>query len=315
MINADKLVKFYDTFQALKGVSFEVKPGEILGFLGPNGAGKTTCMKILTGYMPPTSGSATINGLSLDDDSLQIRQIMGYLPESTPLYGDMMVYDYLGYVANMRDVPAEKVHKKIITVAKTCDLKAFIKKDISQLSKGQRQRVGLAQAMIHDPQYMILDEPTSGLDPNQIVEIRELIKTLGKERTIILSTHNLPEVQATCNRVLIINEGEIVAHGGRDELLAEQGVPRISVKIGSANGALEKKQVRETLKSYAGFSRVVDASDEGAQIFAFEVEGQKDGGDLRRTMFEFAVEQKWVLLEMRKHELNLENIFRKLTSN
>ncbi|MCA9521979.1 MAG: ATP-binding cassette domain-containing protein [Myxococcales bacterium] len=314
MIKVDNLVKYYDTFQALKNVSFTVNKGEILGFLGPNGAGKTTCMKILTGYMPPTSGSASINGMDIRDDSLTVRQILGYLPESTPLYTDMMVGEFLAYVAAIREIPDGDVKARITEVAKTCDLKAFINKSIGQLSKGQRQRVGLAQAMIHRPQYLVLDEPTSGLDPNQIIEIRELIRELGKDRTIILSTHNLPEVRATCNKMLIIHEGKIVLHGSPEELEEQhRQAPRVIVKIASGNGELKKTDVRKKLDQSTAFTRVVEKDDEGNGVFSFEIEGQKGEGDLRRVMFQYVVAQNWVLLEMRQQEMNIENIFRQLT--
>lgn len=314
MIKVQNLVKFYDRFQALKGVSFSVEKGSIMGFLGPNGAGKTTCMKILTGYMPPSAGSATVEGMDVEADSLKVRTLMGYLPESTPLYPDMIVYDFLGYVAQMRDIPQELRHKKILNVVKTCHLRQFVSKDIGQLSKGQRQRVGLAQAMIHDPQYLVLDEPTSGLDPNQIIEIRELIKELGQKRTIILSTHNLPEVQASCDRVLIIHEGNLVAIGSTEELTGgSQKIPRVQIKLASGNGAVSKQDLRNRLNGHGAVTKVVDEADEADDVFSFQVEGRQGEGDLRHALFRFAVDNNLVLLEMKKKETNLEGVFQQLT--
>ena len=207
------LTKSYGSVKAVDDISFEVHHGEIVGFLGPNGAGKTTTMRMLTSFLSPTSGSVSIEGKDIKEFSLETRKLIGYLPEQNPLYHDMNVMDYLEFTARLQGVPKTNTAKKVREMIGVCGLSTVKHMDIGQLSKGYRQRVGLAQAMIHDPKILIMDEPTSGLDPNQIVEIRNLIRQLGREKTVILSTHILPEVQATCNRVLIISHGKIVADG------------------------------------------------------------------------------------------------------
>ena len=220
-IVVENLTKKYGSQRAVDNISFEVKTGEVLGFLGPNGAGKTTTMKILTCFMAPNDGDAKINGLSIHEHQDEIKRNIGYLPESNPLYQDMPVLEYLEFVAELQGVPKEKIQERIAEMVILTGLNKEKHKIISELSKGYRQRVGLAQAMIHDPDILILDEPTTGLDPNQIVEIRKLIKELGKEKTVILSTHILPEVEATCDRIIIINNGKIVADG-TSEVLRKQ---------------------------------------------------------------------------------------------
>ncbi len=217
-IVVNNLTKKFGSQRAVDNISFEVKTGEILGFLGPNGAGKTTTMKILTCYMAPSDGDAKINNLSILESQDEIKKKIGYLPENNPLYFDMPVLDYLKFVADLQGVQKDKIQDRIAEMVYVCGLNVEKHKKIGELSKGFRQRVGLAQAMIHDPEILILDEPTTGLDPNQIVEIRKLIKELGKQKTVILSTHILPEVEATCDRILIINNGKIVADGTSDML-------------------------------------------------------------------------------------------------
>jgi len=217
-IVVNNLTKKFGSQRAVDNISFEVKTGEILGFLGPNGAGKTTTMKILTCYMAPSDGDAKINDLSILEYQDEIKKKIGYLPENNPLYHDMPVLDYLKFVADLQGVPKERIQNRITQMVHVCGLNVEKHKKIGELSKGFRQRVGLAQAMIHDPEILILDEPTTGLDPNQIVEIRKLIKEIGKHKTVILSTHILPEVEATCDRILIINKGKIVADGTSDML-------------------------------------------------------------------------------------------------
>src|SRR5512140_2504419 len=218
MIEVERLTRTFGTTVAVRDISFSVARGEVLGFLGPNGAGKTTTMRILTGYLPPDSGTVTIAGFNVDTDSIEVRRRMGYLPESATLYEDMGVIDYLEYVAEMRGFKGAERTRRVSRMIDVCGLGSMVAKSIGQLSRGFRQRVGLAQAMIHDPDLLVLDEPTSGLDPNQIVEIRDLIRTLGREKTIILSTHILPEVQATCSRVMIISDGSLVADDTPDGL-------------------------------------------------------------------------------------------------
>ncbi len=211
MIQFKELSKNYGDVIALKKISFEVKKGEILGLLGPNGAGKTTTYRILTGYLKPTSGTVTVKGQDIREDIIEIKKLIGYLPESAPIYRDMLVYDYLNYIADIRTVDRNKKLEHIKNLADICSLNNVMHKTIDELSKGYRQRVGIAHALMGDPEILVLDEPTSGLDPNQIVETREIIKRIGKEKTIIFSTHILSEAEATCNRVVIMNEGEIVA--------------------------------------------------------------------------------------------------------
>src|SRR5437867_1704859 len=234
-ILVSNLTKYYGSSKAVDDISFEVHSGEILGFLSPNGAGKTTTMRVITCYLMPSSGSAQVEGMNVVDDSLEVRKLVGYLPEQNPLYLDMNVLEYLEYAAQLQGVLKAMITRRMREMVEVCGLGEMKHKDIGQLSKGFRQRVGLAAAMIHDPKVLILDEPTSGLDPNQIVEIRSLIQNLGKQKTVVLSTHILPEVQATCNRVVIINRGKIVADGpikdlrqslhGREKLILEVEVP------------------------------------------------------------------------------------------
>ncbi|HTP13080.1 MAG TPA: ATP-binding cassette domain-containing protein, partial [Bacteroidota bacterium] len=230
------LTKFYGTEKAVDDISFDVKTGEILGFLGPNGAGKTTTMKVITCYLPPTAGSVEVEGFTVADHSFEVRGKIGYLPELNPLYLDMNVLEYLEYSAQLFGIRNALLRERMGEMIEVCGLGDVRHKDIGELSKGYRQRVGLAQAMIHDPQVLILDEPTSGLDPNQIVEIRALIKELGKEKTVILSTHILSEVQSTCSRVLIINDGKLVADDAPERLQAGEG-GSIAVVLASRSGA------------------------------------------------------------------------------
>jgi len=310
MIAVQNLTKKYGENKALDNVSFEVHDGEVLGFLGPNGAGKSTTMKIITGFISPTEGTALVDNLDIVDNSFEIRSQVGYLPESNPLYSDMKVWEYLQFVAAARQIPKDKRKGAIKRMTDVCGLKDVIGKGIDQLSKGYRQRVGLAQAMIHDPDILIMDEPTSGLDPNQIVEIRDLIKKIGKEKTIILSTHILPEVQATCSRVVIINQGKIVAQGTTEELTASTaGREVVYVKLRG-----DREKIRSTISEY-GFVKSVSSSGEepgGVYGFSIETEGQKDA---REAIFKMSVSNSWTLLEMYRKQENLEDIFRRLTTS
>ena len=310
MIDVKNLTKIYGEVRALNDVTFEVRSGEVLGFLGPNGAGKTTTMKILTCFIAPTKGTASVAGTDILESSLEIRKNIGYLPESAPLYVDMRVREYLDFVADVRGIPGEAREKARRRVIDTCGLGAVVSKEIRTLSKGYRQRVGLAQAMIHDPKILILDEPTSGLDPNQIVEIRELIKSLGEERTVILSTHNLSEVQATAKRVIIIHEGKLVADGSPEELEADRGGARYNVQLassGSSREAIEK--AFRTIDSVRDVEFPGSAKDEVNMIIR-----TKGESDLRADIFHKVVDQKWVLLGLERKQVDLESIFRKLTS-
>ena len=309
MIEVSGLTKSYDDFQALKGVSFKVNSGEIVGFLGPNGAGKTTTMKILTCYMPQTSGTVTIDGKDVNQDALAVRARMGYLPESTPLYTDMLVYDYLQHVATVRGVPKDRIRERIKAACEMCGIVDRIGQSIGTLSKGYKQRVGLAQALIHDPDILILDEPTSGLDPNQIVEIRNLIKRLGENRTIILSTHNLPEVMATCTRILIIHQGKLVADGTAAELEEREAEnERLRVVLRGVDGNVARLE----LGQLAGVRKaeVVPATEAGAAVIELDA---PRGAEIRSAAFKKVVEKGWELLELTRLQLDLEGLFRKLT--
>ena len=308
MITVDKLTKHYGPVTAVSGISFEVKKGEVLGFLGPNGAGKTTTMKIITGYLSPSAGRTLVNGLDCAKDPMAVKKLIGYVPESFPLYEDMAVAEYLLYIARIRDIPGPEVQKRVKDIVGLCGLGEVVAKDISQLSRGFRQRVGLAQAIIHDPEFLILDEPTSGLDPNQIVEIRNLIKRLGQEKTVILSTHILPEVTATCNRVIIINNGSLVADGTPSELL-ERGQSSRVIRVEFAKNY---EGLREALGRVDFVEKVKPLDEPGLTGAAFEVESGKSH-DIRAKLFELAVSRSWTLLELHSEMQSLEDVFRSLT--
>src|SRR5919205_4127882 len=246
MVKVENLTKRYAGHTAIKDLSFEVGKGEIMGFLGPNGAGKTTTMRILASFMPPTSGTATIAGYDIFRQSLQARAHLGYMPENVPLYGDMRVSEYLNYRAALKGVPHRRIAERVGDVKELCGLKEVEKKLIGALAKGYRQRVGLADALVHEPDLLILDEPTSGLDPNQIRQVRDLIKNLGKQHTILLSTHILPEVEMTCSRVIIINKGRIEACDTPENLLHEirtAGGVVVEAKVGNDDGGEELKKI------------------------------------------------------------------------
>lgn len=307
-IQIENLSKRYGSQKAVDNISFSVKTGEILGFLGPNGAGKSTTMKIITGYLAMGDGDVIINGKSLRETGDEIKKHIGYLPENNPLYLDMPVIDYLAFCAALQGVKAEDIDGRIREMVKVCGLNVEKHKKIGELSKGFRQRVGLAQAMIHNPEILILDEPTTGLDPNQIVEIRKLIRELGKEKTVILSTHILPEVEATCDRILIINKGKIVADG-TSETLRKQASGTEIVKIRIEDGATSEIQFAlnklETVEQ-------VDLTDPSMNRFEIQ---SKSGQSSKRAVFKLCVERGWVLTEMGAQETRLEDIFRNLTMN
>ncbi len=308
MIEVRGLTKRYGTEKAVDAISFEVKSGEILGFLGPNGAGKTTTMKVITCYLPPTEGTVLVDGLDVRTDTLAVRQRIGYLPENTPLYREMTTYDYLVFMAMLRGVPKDRQKQRIAAMAEVCGLGDVLGKQIDALSKGYRQRVGLAQAMVHDPPILILDEPTTGLDPNQIVEIRDLIKSLGREKTVILSTHILPEVQASCDRVLIIHRGRLVADGTPSDLQTRfSGGQRLQFGVLGANG-----EVHTTLERW-GKARILDhhAAEDGTVLFDLATENKED---LRPELFRMAVEMGWTLTELHRIQADLEDVFRQLTT-
>jgi gliding motility-associated transport system ATP-binding protein len=307
-IVVDNLTKKFGSQRAVDNISFEVKTGEILGFLGPNGAGKTTTMKIITCYMAPNEGNVKVNNLSILEKQEDIKKMIGYLPENNPLYTDMPVLEYLEFVAELQNIPKEKIPKRIGEMVYVCGIDVEKHKKIGELSKGYKQRVGLAQAMIHDPEILILDEPTSGLDPNQIVEIRKLIKEIGKQKTVILSTHILPEVEATCDRILIINNGKIVADGTADMLRNRaQGQEVLRVQIGEPGNRNDVISALQKLESVA----LVDFDNVGTNSFIIN---SKQNQTSRKDIFHMCVKNNWVMTEMTPIETKLEDIFRELTT-
>ncbi len=311
-ITVQHLTKTYGEQKAIDDISFDVKTGEILGFLGPNGAGKTTTMKILTCYMPPNAGTVEVDGLNIFDHSLEVRKKIGYLPEMNPLYLDMNVLDYLEYSAQLHGLKGAAVQHRMKEMVAVCGLEEVRHKDIGELSKGYRQRVGLAQAMIHEPDVLILDEPTSGLDPNQIVEIRNLIKQLGRAKTVILSTHILTEVQATCDRVLIINEGKIVADGSPEQLQKDfHGAESITLEL-KTTATDPMEQIAPKLRSLAAINNVRLLSSNNS-LCKFELFVDK-GEDVREAAFQLAVSEGWVVLELHRKDTSLEEVFHKLTA-
>ncbi|MGA9408491.1 MAG: ATP-binding cassette domain-containing protein [Bacteroidota bacterium] len=311
-ITVRNLTKLYGEEKAIDDISFDVKTGEILGFLGPNGAGKTTTMKIITCYMPPSAGSVTVDDYDIGDHSLEVRRKIGYLPELNPLYLDMNVLEYLEYSAQLHKMQKLQIRQRMREMIEVCGLSGVRHKDIGELSKGYRQRVGLAQAMIHDPDVLILDEPTSGLDPNQIVEIRNLIRKLGSAKTVILSTHILSEVQATCDRVIIINEGKIAADGTPDQLQHEfRGSDIISIEL-KANVENGMTEIFPKIKSLANVENV-QYQNPSPGIHRLVITAGK-GSDIREDLFRQAVSEQWVLLEIHREATSLEEVFHKLTT-
>jgi len=307
-IQIENLTKTYGSQTAVNGLSFEVKTGEVLGFLGPNGAGKSTTMKMITGYIGIEKGNICIGGASIRDTATGMKQHIGYLPENNPLYLDMPVIDYLDFCAAIQGLNKEKANKRIKEMIGLCGLNLEKHKKIGQLSKGYRQRVGLAQAMIHDPKILILDEPTTGLDPNQIIEIRKLIRNLGKEKTVILSTHILPEVEATCDRILIINKGSIVADGTSETLRKQaQGNEVLRVRIEEEDPVV----VMDALEQLATIQRA-GIVNKGQNLF--ELQSKPDLSS-KRPIFELCVQKNWILTELTPLETKLEDIFRNLTMN
>ena len=314
MIEVKNLTKNYGSFAALKGISFHIEKGEVIGFLGPNGAGKTTTMRILTCFMPPTSGRAIVAGYDVFSDSLAVRRRVGYLPENVPLYHEMTTQSYLKYVAKIKGTPQKELTNRIDYVMNACGLLDRQHQIIGQLSKGYRQRVGLAQSLIHNPDVIILDEPTSGLAPRQVIEIRELVKELGRDRTIILCTHILAEVSLTCERVIIINEGEIAG----DILLSNGGVSSIKRASGtqaSLNNSntldLEihgnPQEIESALAEIPGVD-VIDIRDSIYRVsYPIDV-------DLRSNISSTIIARGWKLLEMRSIEMTIEEVFLRLTS-
>lgn len=311
-ISVTNLTKTFGDVKAVDGISFTIPSGQVLGFLGPNGAGKTTTMRMITSYLPPSDGTVEIEGLNVSDNEIEVRKLIGYLPEQNPLYSDMNVIDYLAYAGSLQGIPKKKIGSRIREMVGVCGLSEVKHMDIGQLSKGFRQRVGLAQAMIHDPRILILDEPTSGLDPNQIVEIRTLIKALGKEKTLILSTHILPEVQATCNRVLIINRGKLVADGSPAELQGSfQGKERLVVEVKSTD-EISLADLQADLGALPSVHGVSPAPNREG-VLSVIVETEK-GHDVREQVYRTCVQKGWVLMELHREQTSLEDVFRQLTT-
>ncbi len=306
MIEVNDLTKYYGQKRAISNVSFKVKKGEILGMLGPNAAGKTTAMRILTCYMPPTAGSATVGGYDIFDQSMQVRQITGYLPENPPLYTELTVKDYLMFVAKIKGVEKDKTKAEIDTVIEKASIGEVRNRVIGKLSKGFKQRVGLAQCLLNNPQVVILDEPTVGLDPKQIIEIRELIKNLKGDHTVILSSHILPEVEQTCERVVIISEGEVVAEDTPENLTARmKGGERVLLELEG-----DEKQVKEVFKTFPDVTAVKVNKTAGG-LLKVEVESKKD---LRKDYAQALIVKKIGLLEMQSDKVTLEDIFLHLTT-
>jgi len=309
MIHVDNLTKFYDGFCAVDGISLDIQKGEILGLLGPNGAGKTTTLKMLTGYFPPTSGTIAIKDLNINDHLLEIKQMIGYLPESSPFYKDLLVYDYLDYVAKVRGITTSERHTRIKYLADLCGLNHVMHKSIGELSKGLNQRVGLAHAMMRDPEILILDEPTQGLDPNQIVEIRKIIRKIGEEKTVIFSTHILSEAEATCDRIVIINQGKIVANG-ETEALKQSAGRESTIQITLENAGFDT--VSQTLNPIEGVDSVekIEQTDDGRLSVKIACRSESDR---REEIYKAIKNTDWILLEFYQETRTLETIFSDLT--
>jgi ABC-2 type transport system ATP-binding protein len=316
MIQANGLTKRFGGVRALDKVNFEVKRGEVVGFLGPNGAGKSTTMRILTCFISPSTGSAKVNGHDVFDNPLEVRKSIGYLPQRAPLYTDMTVWEYLKFAAEIRGLDESAFRKRLKKVVEVCGLAQSLGKDISTLSHGYRQRVGLGQALIHDPPILILDEPTSDLDPNEKAEVLRYIKEIGKDRTILLSTHNLAEVEEACARAIIVSKGRVVADGPLDEIRGQTGRVRYVVSIDEQRAEASNKppaaaQAQEALERLGGVKSVRELpTDEKAH--KFELSGSTDS-DIRAEIFRLMVAKGWTLLELRRDAQSLDAVFRDLT--
>ena len=308
MIQVENLTKYYSDLCAVNQINLEIQKGEILGLLGPNGAGKTTTLRMLTGFLRPSSGSVNILNYKIEEHPLEIKKLLGYLPESAPLYHDMLVYDYLSYVADIRGIEKGRKLDRIRQLADLCGINEVMHKPVNELSKGYKQRVGLAHAMINDPEILILDEPTSGLDPNQIVEIRQIIKQIGKEKTIILSTHILSEAEATCDRVVIINRGKIVADGSTESLKESLGDKKhIHLTLQNADFKSVDKTL-SNLKEISGITRIAESDS--------QLEVRLDcraARDQRAVIYQQIKQTDWIVLDFHQETQTLETIFRELT--
>ncbi len=307
MIYSEALSRHYGNTLAVRDLSFHVKRGEVMGLLGPNGAGKSTTMKMLSCYLPPSSGTATVGGISLDDDSVSIRRKIGYLPENAPSYNDMYVASYLQFTGDMHGIPSATLNDRIIEIGRICGLTSVSHRRISELSKGFKQRVGLAAAMLHDPECLILDEPTTGLDPNQILEIRQLIRDLGEKKTVLLSSHVLSEVEAVCDRVMIIDNGKLLEIGTTSELAERvQGGSRVELLVKTNAGALLNSLAKH-LPDVQG--EILDVPDGSRMI----LQHPNAGAALAEAAFHAAVECGSTILEMRREQASLEDVFKRLT--
>ena len=308
MIHVENLTKNYGDIAAVDQINVEIQKGEILGLLGPNGAGKTTTLRMLTGFLQPSAGTIRVKELDIDRHPIEIKKIMGYLPESAPLYHDMLVFDYMNYVADIREIPPDRKFARIRELGDLCGLNPVMHMPIAELSKGFKQRVGLAHAMMSDPEILILDEPTSGLDPNQIVEIRDIIKRIGKQKTVVLSTHILSEAEATCDRVVIISRGKIVADGDIDQLKHSAGdTSLIHLTLQQA----ESDAVRQKLSATAGVKGVVRLDAANGQLkVTLSVPTTED---LRGEIYRTVKQTDWELLEFYQESRTLETVFRELT--
>ncbi len=305
MVRIKELTRYYGQTCAVDNLMVEIPKGQIVGLLGPNGAGKTTTLRILTGYLQPTSGTIIVNGIDVRENPLEVKKSIGYLPESSPIYPDMIVFDYLLYIAEMRGIEKKKQLERIKELARICSITDIMHKTVSNLSKGYKQRVGLALALMSDPEILVLDEPTSGLDPNQIVEIRSIIKEIGKTKTIIFSTHILSEAEATCDRVLIINKGKLAADGSADLLKTNISKGQhITMIVQNA----EKSEVKKILNNLE-LVQNIDIS-ESSGILTLDLTCSKDA---RADIYTAVKKQDWVLLEMKQEKQSLEHIFRELT--
>ena len=307
MIEIIDLHKHYGDFHAVKGINFKVEKGEILGLLGPNGAGKSSTIRMLCCYLTISSGDIKVNGISVGDDPKKVKSSIGYLPESAPLYYDMMAYDYLVYTAKMKSVPKDQIKQRISTIVDQCGLLEVMHKNIGELSKGYKQRVGLAHALIGNPEILVLDEPTSGLDPNQIIEIRQLIKKISKEKTIILCSHILPEIEATCDKVVIINRGEIVADGSIKELQKRDSIRQIDLEFISS----DFDTVKTTLEKIEQVNQIELKENEGESI-AVQIQYSSEE-DIRNKIYDIVKEANLKMINCKLKEQSLEDLFRKLT--
>ena len=308
MIEVVGLTKRYGPTLAVSDVSFEVRKGEVLGFLGPNGAGKTTTMRVITGYLPPSEGKVLVAGYDVVEEPLEAKRRTGYLPETPPIYPDMTVVEYLSFVARIKGVPRKDVKSRVSEVSEKCAITDVQRRQTGKLSKGYRQRVGLAQALIHNPDVLVLDEPTAGLDPKQIIETRELIRRLAGQHTVVLSTHILPEVSKTCERVVVINQGKVVAVGAPDELTHRlQGYETVLITVEGPSAEVMDKLHR------VGGVNMVEPREAADSRTTFEVHAEK-GQDVRAELARAVVESRWKLLELKTSGMSLEDIFLKLTT-